>query len=327
MAAGPDRAQGRNLLCLFGLLVNVHRKLEYRIIIQMHYWKMDNSSTYEIYLTNIPKCSILMEKGGASMDIMGFDKKRCMSAIYAIAKEKGVKIGELEKEAGVSTGYLSKLNKGENTSSPSIELLVAVARVLGVTIDMLIYSEYDGLSANEKYVLKFLDKLVDDTLSGELQWEKETKKQLLNVDCGYDGGEAYAAHPLFDVKEVPIEEGRYRLEPCYCSSFFPDGETKIAGDGFRAGLGFSRADIYIMKVDNEESNMEIGYDQFEIYLLKDGNIRPLCCNEFVCNEIARQIQNLYKVIVDADSNLGINDEVKGIIDLYMMDGDENLPFN
>ena len=279
-----------------------------------------------MHLTNIPKSSIFMEKGGASMEKMEFDKRRCMSAIYAIAKEKGVKIGDLEKEANVSTGYLSKLNKEENTSSPSIELLVAVARVLGVTIDMLVYSEYEGLSSNEKYILKFMDKLVNDTLSGELQWEKETKKQLLNVDCGYDGGEAYAAHPLFDVTEVPIEEGRYRLEPRYCSRFFPDGETEIAGDGFHADLGLSRAEIYIMKVDNEESNMGIGYDQFEVYLLKDGNIRPLCCNEFVCNEIARQIQNLYKVIVDADSNLGINDEVKGIIDLYMSE-DEELPFN
>ena len=54
------------------------------------------------------------------MGKMEFDKRRCMSAIYAIAKEKGVKIGDLEKEANVSTGYLSKLNKEENTSSPSI---------------------------------------------------------------------------------------------------------------------------------------------------------------------------------------------------------------
>ena len=96
------------------------------------------------------------------MEKMEFDKKRCMSAIYAIAKEKGVKIGDLEKEANVSTGYLSKLNKEENTSSPSIELLLAVARVLGVTIDMLIYSEYEGLSSNERYMLKFLDKLINE---------------------------------------------------------------------------------------------------------------------------------------------------------------------
>lgn len=84
------------------------------------------------------RCKDFVEKGGASMEKMGFDKRRCMSAIYAIAKEKGVKIGDLEKETGVSTGYLSKLNKEENTSSPSIELLVAAAQLLGVTVDMLI---------------------------------------------------------------------------------------------------------------------------------------------------------------------------------------------
>ena len=263
------------------------------------------------------------------MEKMEFDKKRCMSAIYAIAKEKGVKIGDLEKEANVSTGYLSKLNKEENTSSPSIELLVAVARVLGVTIDMLVYSEYEGLSSNEKYMLKFLDRLIKKTLSGELQWEKETKKQLLNLECGYDlSGEAYVRHPLFTVTETPAGgEGKFYLTPCYCSRFFPEGDTLIAGDGFHAALSPSDAELYIMKVDNEIANMEIGYDQFEVYLVNGGSVKPLGCSDFVCGEVSRQIQNLYKVIVDADSNLGINDEVKGIIDLYMMDGDEELPFN
>jgi transcriptional regulator with XRE-family HTH domain len=267
-----------------------------------------------------------MEKGGTSMEKMEFDKKRCMSAIYAIAKEKGVKIGDLEKEANVSTGYLSKLNKEENTSSPSIELLLAVARVLGVTIDMLIYSEYEGLSSNERYMLKFLDKLINDTLSGELQWEKETKKQLLNVNCDYMGNEAYAEHPLFEASETLVGDGQYRLDAYYYSRFFPEGDTLIAGDGFHAVLSPADAELYIMKVDNEEANMEIGYDQFEVYLVNRGGVKPLGCSDFVCGEVSRQIQNLYKVIVDADSNLGINDEVKSIIDLYMNE-DEELPFN
>lgn len=262
------------------------------------------------------------------MEKMEFDKRRCMSAVYAIAKEKGVKIGDLEKEANVSTGYLSKLNKEENTSSPSIELLLAVARVLDVTIDMLVYSEYEGLSANEKYILKFLDKLINDTLSGGLQWEKETKKQLLNVGCDYIGNEPCAHHPLFEAVETPNAgetdyPESYSLDACYYSRFFSDGETRIAGDGFHAKLSPADADIYIMKVENEEAHMGIGYDQFEIYLLQKGGVSPLCCSEFVCSDIARQVQNLYKVIVDADSNLGINNEVKSIIDLYM----EGLPFN
>ena len=43
------------------------------------------------------------------MGKMEFDKRRCMSAIYAIAKEKGVKIGDLEKEANVSKPVLLAL--------------------------------------------------------------------------------------------------------------------------------------------------------------------------------------------------------------------------
>ena len=82
----------------------------------------------------------------------------------------------------------------------------------------------------------------------------------------------------------------------------------------------------IVLLDNEEANMEIGYDQFEVYLVNRGGVKPLGCSDFVCGEVSRQIQNLYKVIVDADSNLGINDEVKSIIDLYMNE-DEELPFN
>lgn len=261
------------------------------------------------------------------MEKMGFDKRRCMSAIYAIAKEKGVKIGDLEKEAGVSTGYLSKLNKEENTSSPSIELLVAAAQLLGVTIDMLVYSDYEDMSPNEKYVLKFLDRLVDDTLSGELQWEKETKNQLLNVGCNLIGNEAYAQHSLFEAAEVPdIGETEYpegfHFEAYYHSRFYSDGETKIAGDGFHARLHPADADIYIMKVENEKSHMGIGFDQFEVYLIQKGNITPLCCSEFVCSGISRQIQNLYRTIVETDSNIRVNNEVKSIIDLYM----EGLPF-
>ena len=261
-----------------------------------HDANVDNNSVYEKGLTDIPKSSIFVEKGGASMEKMGFDKRRCMSAIYAIAKEKGVKIGDLEKEAGVSTGYLSKLNKEENTSSPSIELLVAAARLLGVTIDMLIYSEYEDMSPNEKYVLKFLDRLINQTLSGELQWEKETKKQLLNVNCDYMGNEAYAEHPLLEASETPVGDGQYRLDAYYNSRFYPDGDTLIAGDGFHAVLAPSDAELYIMKVENEESHMEIGYDQFEVYLVNKGSVKPLGCSDFVCGEVSRQIQNLYKVI-------------------------------
>ena len=133
------------------------------------------------------------------MESTKFDKKKCMSTIYAIAKEKGIKIGDLEKNAGASAGYLSKLSSDGNTATPSIELLLAIADNLGVTIDMLVKTEYDELSENEKYVLKFLDRLIKETKSGVLGWSKDTKNQLLEVGYKEEDGQYIAEHPLFCV--------------------------------------------------------------------------------------------------------------------------------
>ena len=40
-----------------------------------------------------------------------YDKARCLNNIYALAKERGIKIGDLEESAGVSKGYLSRVAK------------------------------------------------------------------------------------------------------------------------------------------------------------------------------------------------------------------------
>ena len=52
-----------------------------------------------------------------------FDKKRCIENIYTIAKEKNIKIGDLEEKAGVSKGYLSRINKEDSSSVPGVDLI------------------------------------------------------------------------------------------------------------------------------------------------------------------------------------------------------------
>ena len=64
-----------------------------------------------------------------------FDKSKCLGNIYHLVKERGLKIGDLEDQAGVSIGYLSRLNKDDNKSTPGIEFLLAVAQVLNVSLD------------------------------------------------------------------------------------------------------------------------------------------------------------------------------------------------
>ena len=70
-----------------------------------------------------------------------FDKNRCLNNIYFLVKEKNLRIGDLEAGAGVSIGYISRLNKDDSKATPSIEFLVSIADKLDVTIDALI--QYD----------------------------------------------------------------------------------------------------------------------------------------------------------------------------------------
>ena len=108
-----------------------------------------------------------------------FDKKRCIANIYQLAKEQGIKIGDLEKKAGTSAGYLSRINKDDNNSSPSIDFIAAVAMVLGVTVDALIKNDYTTPTATEKYLLDFIDTLLSRTNADELDWKKHKLESRL----------------------------------------------------------------------------------------------------------------------------------------------------
>lgn len=54
--------------------------------------------------------------------------------IQTICKEKGMKIAELEREAGLANGAISKWR----TSSPTVDSLKSVAKVLKVSVTKLI---------------------------------------------------------------------------------------------------------------------------------------------------------------------------------------------
>lgn len=57
--------------------------------------------------------------------------------VKRIAKEKGLRLADIEKAAFVSTGYLSRLKK-TRTRGMSAETLLQLSKVLDVTIDELL---------------------------------------------------------------------------------------------------------------------------------------------------------------------------------------------
>ena len=60
-----------------------------------------------------------------------FNKSLCFSNIRELLRQNpDVKIGQIEKEAGIRLGYMSRLEKEGNKSEPSMEFIVTAAKLL-----------------------------------------------------------------------------------------------------------------------------------------------------------------------------------------------------
>ena len=112
-----------------------------------------------------------------------FNKALCFSNIRELLRQKpDVKIGQIEKEAGIRLGYMSRLEKEGNTSEPSMEFIVTAAKLLKVSIDTLISVDLTGLTPTEQYIISFFDKLKADTLQDRLDWNRETEFYLNSIE-------------------------------------------------------------------------------------------------------------------------------------------------
>ena len=107
-----------------------------------------------------------------------FNKTIIFDNIAFMLKESGKKIGELETEAGVSLGYISRMSK-EGNAKPGIDFIMKTAEALNVSVDTLLRVDLSSLTATEKYLISFLEKLVKDTFDDKLDWQTETAGWML----------------------------------------------------------------------------------------------------------------------------------------------------
>lgn len=256
-----------------------------------------------------------------------FDKKKCMDNIYTIAKDKDIKIGELEKAAGVSAGYLSKLSKEGNKAVPGVEILLPIAAELGVSLDFLVNSEYKSLGANERYFASFVDKLMVGTENQKIIWEIESGSYLNSVTTGMQ-----FSHPLFLHREV-LEENPFidqfdtMIYNDYQSRFLRVNEINSFDNCYhcelKGGLSGIRH-LYMMKIYpgcnnyEEEHSALNSHSEIELYFVKGlEKVEPLCSTYSVGKEIKKIIEDLYSLVSNDIHSISITRSVKQVIDDFM----------
>lgn len=249
------------------------------------------------------------------MEFREFNKTQCISNIRVLAKDKGIKLGQLETAAGVSPGYLSRMDKEDSNSTPSIEMLYSVAQQLDVSLDLIVAGKYDALTDNEMYMISFIEQLIKDTINDELDWKRENLVDLDNIQV-YGNGET--SHPLFI---------RYNGDATYNSSFSAKGEVQVRGDIVNACVQ-NEVHVYVVPVEGDvvvsssaKDVQKVHAEYYEVYIVENGfdytRVNPLCATMDIAIEITNQVERLYDTVLEVQANLGLDKHVKSILAGYM----------
>ncbi|MCD7825245.1 MAG: helix-turn-helix domain-containing protein [Clostridiaceae bacterium] len=248
-----------------------------------------------------------------------FEKNRCIDNIYALAKKKGLKIGEMEERAGVSKGYLSRINKEDSTANPPIDFLVSIAEQLEVSVDfLLMYSDAD-LNKNEAFIIEFVDRLSQKTIQGDIDWVLQARSVLTAdnsdpvdnplIDIVPDYSDEFDMKYMTHGFTSHFYNNAFILDDCYYCYLpeQPSAKVYVMNVRYTSFAKNGTADIY--RRDYQ--------DAFELYLCSRNDISPICSTAYVKKEIANTVKNLYETINMTSSHLGLTPNAKSIMQNFL----------
>lgn len=260
-----------------------------------------------------------------------FNKTLCFSNIRELIKDNpDVKIGQIEKEAGIRLGYMSRLEKGDNAAEPSVEFIVTAAKLLNVSVDTLISVDLANLTATEKYLVSFIEKLKSDTIAEKINWDVESDYDLNRYLTDINGN---SMHPLFSLetfyRQSECEYPEQVTENVYVSKTFGPN-TCINGDCFNLRLK-NGSTFYLMNLvkDVHRTKDESAFVKEAVMYVPRGKTQVLATTQDEY-PIGHLLEELYSTVKDRMKHPQVNNDVMTAIDAFMKDDleddPEELPF-
>lgn len=243
-----------------------------------------------------------------------FNKVLLGKNIKYLAAQKGIKLGDLEGQVNVSTGYFSRLlNEDGKNSSTIMDTICKVADKLEISVNTLISTDLTALTPNETLLSKFFDKVSESTSKSSLIWELETKT---NLSESYISG----GNPLFFKHNRSDKNTPY----LYTSQF--DSDIEPAGDMYRVVV--NNKWLYLYKVKKENSEEE-GYELYFIFNNGYSNYIEKICKAYPDSDLYNQIVDLYNAAAESSRHVKLSDSVLDTINDFMnpnKEWPEDIPF-
>lgn len=108
------------------------------------------------------------------VDSLGdFDNSTLSNNIIFLVKKNGMRVGELEDMLGISAGYISRTVKEDSKKKMSVDIVWKISRLFDTDIRTLTESQMWVSHSNTDLLVKFLQRLYQDTKDNFFSWEND----------------------------------------------------------------------------------------------------------------------------------------------------------
>lgn len=248
-----------------------------------------------------------------------FDKYLLFSNIRELLKNSDVKIGEIEKQAGCYPGYMSRLDKKDNTTEPSVEFVMTAAKLLNTSMDLMTSCNLTDLNPTDRYLAEFFTKLNTDTLADKLDWgihQADELNELRNVENGN------TTHPLFEYEYYTEENKDGQKEEVYRVLFKSKNfgmQTFVTANCYELRMkNFST--LYLMNV-GKKAYRSFTIEEYakEIWMYNDEVGREFLASNKDSSGLDSIVDLLFQTVMDRLRRPKIKKEFRSIIDAYFND--------
>ncbi len=216
---------------------------------------------------------------------MKYTNSMFLANVDYVRKQKGEKVGELEKAVEVSTGYFARLSKNPETM-PGAEVLIKIALHYGVPIDCLLLYSYSTYTEEEKILSDYIEKIISWTMNGWIKWEKTDRVMAMRQP---------EINSLFPHR-MPV----YQNGMTYMCELKDGSKTKITPISSGGGG-------------------EIVWWGYELTVYDSSTQKwlPICATDLVSDMMQMRLKNLYMTVGLKESQFSVDGDTKDFITRFL----------
>jgi len=242
---------------------------------------------------------------------MRYQKNLLIHNIYELAKQRQISIGSLEKDIGVSAGYFSRLKSDTKQTVPGIDILIAVADRVGVTLDNLCFidSSKSSIAKNELTVIEFIEHINELTQKNKLSWNLLS---LENIRKKINNKALDSELKLF----FKLDSRTPGISHIFYNSLFINDMVSYDLEEGLLSFEFNNNTYYLNMISINKNNSKCIH--YEFYLLSGNKLHKIASTyKNPINEIVISLNNLYVEAINNASHLKLDEDVINEIDEFM----------